>query len=56
MAAKPDGRPATPTPIRPGLPTPPRVKIERREGRIASANESVGGPVDVEKYDRNSRD
>jgi hypothetical protein len=39
------------TPIaKPGVPTPAGVKIERREGRVASANESVGGEISVDKY------
>jgi hypothetical protein len=43
------GRPPTPI-AKPGQPTPAGVKIERREGRVASYNESVGGEVSSEKY------
>jgi hypothetical protein len=33
-----------------GQPTPPGVRVERQEGRVAAANESVGGEISVEKY------
>jgi hypothetical protein len=39
-----------------GLPTPQGVQVERKEGRVASQNESVGGKVKTFAYDRNSRE
>jgi hypothetical protein len=36
-----------------GQPTPNGVKVERKEGRVGAQNESVGGEVDRNKYDRN---
>jgi hypothetical protein len=35
-----------------GLPVPSNVKIERKEGRVAAQNESVGGEISVEKYSK----
>jgi hypothetical protein len=42
---------APPTPIaKPGIATPPDIHVERKEGRIGSFNESVGGEVAPDRY------
>jgi hypothetical protein len=38
-----------------GLPTPPGVKIERKEGRVAAANESVGGEIETNLHKGNQQ-